>query len=61
MHPSSRARLRALAALRVIAAIALLATGGIHLEQYLVDDFSVVPTIGPLFLLNFLAGSALGV
>jgi hypothetical protein len=60
MQPSSRARLRALATLRLTGAIALLATGGIHLEQYLFDDYRVVPTIGPLFLLNFAGGAVLG-
>jgi len=60
MQPSPRTRRRALASLRLIAALALLATGGVHLEQYLADDFSVLPTIGPLFLLNFLGGTALG-
>jgi hypothetical protein len=60
MQPTPRTRERAATSLRVVAAIALLATGGIHLEQYLFDDFSVLPTIGPLFLLNFAAGTALG-
>ena len=41
-------------------ALALLVVGGIHFEQYTVAHFSVIPTIGPLFLLNFIAGTALG-
>jgi hypothetical protein len=45
---------------RVTAAVALLATGAIHLEQYAVAGYSVVPTIGPLFLVNFIAGTVLG-
>jgi hypothetical protein len=60
MQPSSRARLRTLASLRVIGAVALLVTGGIHLDEYLVDNYSVLPTIGPLFLLNFAGGTILG-
>lgn len=45
---------------RTVGAGALLVTGGVHLEQYSVAHFSVIPTIGPLFLLNFIAASALG-
>src|SRR5690242_14059637 len=60
MQSSSRMRLRTLTSLRLIGAVALLVTGGIHLEQYLVDNYSVLPTIGPLFLLNFAGGTALG-
>jgi hypothetical protein len=57
---SSRARFYALATSRLIGALALLATGGIHLEQYVVADYRVIPTIGPLFLLNFIGGTVLG-
>jgi hypothetical protein len=46
---------------RVIAAASLLAIGGVHLQQYIVQDYRVIPTIGPLFLLNFVAGAVLGV
>ena len=45
---------------RGIAAVALLATGGIHLQQYVVAHYSVIPTIGTLFLLNFIGGTVLG-
>jgi hypothetical protein len=45
---------------RAIGAVALLVAGGIHLEQYTVAHFSVIPTIGPLFLLNFIAATSLG-
>jgi hypothetical protein len=55
------ARFYALAILRLIGALALLATGAIHLEQYIVADYRVIPTIGPLFLLSFIAGTVLGV
>jgi hypothetical protein len=61
MQPSPRARVWALTTSRLIAAIALLATGTIHLEQYIVADYRVIPTIGPLFLLNFIAGTVLGI
>src|SRR5947209_5830873 len=42
-------------ALRYLGALAVLATGVAHIEQYAVDDYSTVPTIGTLFLLNFVA------
>jgi hypothetical protein len=35
--------------------LAVLATGVAHIEQYTVDNYSTVPTIGTLFLLNFVA------
>jgi hypothetical protein len=50
-----------LAGARVIGASALLVVGGIHLEQYDVAHYSVIPTIGELFLLNFVGASACGV
>ena len=40
--------------LRYLGALAVLATGVAHIEQYIVDDYSTVPTIGTLFLLNFI-------
>jgi hypothetical protein len=41
-------------ALLYLGALAVLATGVDHIEQYIVDSYSVVPTIGTLFLLNFI-------
>jgi hypothetical protein len=38
-----------------LGALAVLATGVAHIEQYSVDNYSTVPTIGTLFLLNFIA------
>jgi hypothetical protein len=40
---------------RYLGALAVLATGVAHIEQYSVDNYSTVPTIGTLFLLNFVA------
>lgn len=40
---------------RYLGALALLATGVDHSEQYAVDNYSTVPTIGTVFLLNFVA------
>jgi hypothetical protein len=44
---------------RYLGALALLAVGVDHLEAFLVDSYSVIPTIGTLFALNF--ASAVGV
>src|SRR5690242_1838290 len=52
--------LHRLAIPRLVAAGSLLAIGAVHLQQYIVQDYRVIPTIGPLFLLNFLAGTVLG-
>jgi hypothetical protein len=47
-------------ATRLIGALALFVVGGVHLEQYSVAHFSVIPTIGPLFMVNFVAATAAG-
>lgn len=46
-------------ALRFLGALAVLAIGAVHLEQYLYL-YSAIPTIGPLFLLNVAAATVLG-
>jgi hypothetical protein len=46
--------------LRVLGAILILFVGADHYYQYSVDDYSVVPTIGTLFLLNFISATAVG-
>jgi hypothetical protein len=38
-----------------VGAVAVLATGVDHIEQYYVDKYSTVPTIGTLFFLNFVS------
>jgi hypothetical protein len=43
-----------------IGAVAVLATGADHLYEYDVNHFSTVPTIGTLFLLNFIAATLIG-
>jgi hypothetical protein len=47
-------------AARSLGAIALLVMGGVHLEQYVFAYFDEIPTIGSLFLLNFVGGMVLG-
>jgi hypothetical protein len=46
---------------RYAGALALLAVGLDHLQQYAVDSYSVIPTIGTLFLLNFISAAVLAV
>jgi hypothetical protein len=41
--------------LRYLGALALLLVGVDHIEQYYVDSYRAVPTIGTLFLLNFVS------
>jgi hypothetical protein len=57
---ADRAPTRSLTATRWLGAIALLVVGGIHYQQYRYAFYSVVPTIGPLFLANFVGATALG-
>jgi hypothetical protein len=42
-------------------ALAVLATGAVHLEEYAANNFASVPTIGTLFLLNFITATIIGV
>jgi hypothetical protein len=44
---------------RYLAAIALLGVGLDHLEQFSIDHYSVIPTIGTLFALNFASAALL--
>jgi hypothetical protein len=47
-------------ATRTLGALALLVVGGVHYQQYRYDFYSAIPTVGPLFLANFVAATALG-
>jgi hypothetical protein len=49
----------ALLAARVLGALAVLATGAVHLHEY-EGLYGPVPTIGTLFLLNFIGATAIG-
>jgi hypothetical protein len=46
-------------AARVLGALALLAVGAVHLQQYF-ELYSSIPTIGTLFLLNFVGATLVG-
>jgi hypothetical protein len=60
ISPDSRWHVWLVALVRLLAAASLLAIGGVHIQQYIVQDYRVIPTIGPLFLLNFIGGTVLG-
>jgi hypothetical protein len=49
-----------LPATQVVGALLLLFVGADHYYQYSARDYSVIPTIGTLFLLNFISATALG-
>jgi hypothetical protein len=44
-----------------LGALAVLATGVVHIQQYYVQDYSTIPTIGTLFFLNFVAAVVIAV
>jgi hypothetical protein len=46
---------------RYLGALALLGVGVDHIQQYSVDSYSVIPTIGTLFALNFASATVVGV
>ncbi len=60
MRPINPRALLAHATLAV-GALALLATGADHLDEYVANGFATVPTIGTLFLLNFISATLVGV
>jgi hypothetical protein len=48
-----------LAATRRLGAVALLGGGAEHLEQFWLEHYSAIPTIGSLFALNFVAAAVI--
>jgi hypothetical protein len=46
---------------RVIGALALLGVGVIHIQQYAAASYSLIPTVGTLFVLNFASATVVGV
>lgn len=58
--PDRRARISGIwLAVRVLAALALLSVGAVHLKEY-TGLYSQLPTIGTLFVLNFAGATLLG-
>jgi hypothetical protein len=58
--PLNQARSASTLAALLTGALALIAVGADHLEEYTANHFSTVPTIGTLFLLNFIAATVVG-
>ena len=46
---------------RYLGAVSILLVGAVHAQQYYEAYFSVVPTIGTLFLLSFIGAGIVGV
>lgn len=46
--------------MRYLGALAILAVGAIHLQQYIGADYRAIPTVGTLFLLNTIASAIVG-
>jgi hypothetical protein len=57
---AERTSTHSLAVTRVLGAVALLVVGGLHYQQYRYAFYSSVPTIGPLFLANFIGATVIG-
>ena len=47
--------------MRRLGAITLLVVGAVHLQQYIGNDYSILPTIGPLFLLNAIGAGVVAI
>ena len=58
-HPSRRSQ-RVGEVARYLGALSILAVGAVHAQQYYSAYFSVVPTIGTLFLLSFVGAAVVG-
>src|SRR5690348_8928659 len=58
-RPSRRRELTAQVA-RYLGAVSILLVGAVHAQQYYEAYFSVVPTIGTLFLLSFIGAGIVG-
>lgn len=56
-HDFARSRV----AVRLLAAALVLFVGADHYYEYAVDQYQVLPTIGTLFLLNFISATAVGI
>ena len=55
---TNRTAHRAVLGLRAVGALALIAMAALHLQQYYDAGYSAIPTIGTLFVLNFVGGVA---
>ena len=53
--PATRRRSIVARSALYLGALAVVATGVVHIQQYSAQDYSTIPTIGTLFLLNFVS------
>jgi hypothetical protein len=60
-QPRERRRELAAQVARYLGAVSILLVGAVHAQQYYEAYFSVVPTIGTLFLLSFVGAGVVGV
>jgi hypothetical protein len=58
VHPAPRGVVETAA--RYLGAVSIVLVGVVHAQQYYDAYFSVVPTIGPLFLLSFIGAGVVG-
>jgi hypothetical protein len=58
-RPNARRRSAVARTALYLGALAVLATGVVHIQQYYGNDYSTVPTIGTLFFLNFVSAVVL--
>jgi hypothetical protein len=49
-----------LRAARLLGALSILGVGAVHLQQYIGNGYSTVPTIGTMFLLNAISAGVVG-
>jgi len=59
-QPRERRRELAAQVARYVGAVSILLVGAVHAQQYYEAYFSVVPTIGTLFLLSFIGAGVVG-
>ena len=60
LHAVPARRERAVELLRYLGAVSIVVVGVVHAQQYYDAYFSVVPTIGTLFLLSFIGSGVVG-
>jgi hypothetical protein len=60
VRPAGRPRELAAQVARYLGAVSILLVGAVHAQQYYDAYFSIVPTIGTLFLLSFIGAGVVG-
>jgi hypothetical protein len=60
MQNLTHSRRLILGPMRFLGALAIIAVGAVHLQQYLGADYRAIPTIGTLFMLNAIGAGIVG-